>query len=178
VYRVEKVNTRLQLRIAKREGDRDRYEELRDRDGDEHQMAAWVQDLVYPDVWRLISHLTFSWECSIWSGQRCYEKFMRTHLPRVSYFYALEHNPGRDGFHVHALWADCQNVYRKEVWATWFQRYGRARIEPVRNFGDVADYCSKYVTKEGAWWDVKLQWHRRQKIQNAAFVLRPTDSLA
>jgi hypothetical protein len=24
----------------------------------------------------------------------------------------------------------------------------------------VADYCAKYVTKEGAWWNVKLLSHR------------------
>jgi hypothetical protein len=31
----------------------------------------------------------------------------------------------------------------------------------VNNRDDVADYCAKYVSKEGAWWDVKLQgrWH-------------------
>jgi hypothetical protein len=69
----------------------------------------------------------------------------------VSYFYALEQNPGRDGFHVHALWCDCKSKSRRAIWQTWFNRYGRARIEPVNNRDDVADYCAKYVTKEGAW---------------------------
>jgi hypothetical protein len=96
---------------------------------------------------------------------------MRRHLPQVSYFYALEQNPSRDGFHVHALWADTASVFRKEVWAAWFKRYGRARIEPVRSFEDVSGYCSKYVTKEGAWWNVKLQWHRIRAMHDTQFVL-------
>ncbi len=34
-------------------------------------------------------------------------------------------------------------------------------IEPVNNRDDVTDYCAKYVSKEGAWWNVKLlgRWH-------------------
>jgi len=102
------------------------------------EMGDWVHSLA---PWQVISHMTFAWEASIWSAQRCYEKFMRTEMRGVSYFYALEQNPGRDGYHVHAL---------------WFHRYGRARIEPVNNPDDVADYCAKYVTKEGSWWNVKL----------------------
>jgi hypothetical protein len=30
----------------------------------------------------------------------------------------------------------------------------------LNNRDDVADYCAKYVTKEGAWWNVKLLSHR------------------
>jgi hypothetical protein len=132
------------------------------------QMAEWVGKLA---PWQVISHLTFRWEASLDSGRRCYEKFMRRHLPHVSYFYALEENPGRDGFHVHALWSDAVGVFRKEAWASWFKRYGRARIEPVRNQGDVTDYCAKYVTKERAWWNVKLQWHRVQALNGTPYAL-------
>lgn len=58
------------------------------------EMGDWVHSLA---EWQVISHLTFSWEASIWSAQRCYEKFMRTEMRGVSHFYALEQNPGRDG---------------------------------------------------------------------------------
>ena len=85
---------------------------------------------------------------------------LRSELRGVSHFYALEQNPGRDGYHVHALWVDCKNLRRSDIWREWFARYGRNRIEPVRSPGDVADYCAKYVTKEGAWWNVKLLSHR------------------
>jgi hypothetical protein len=125
-------------------------------------MGDWVHSLA---PWQVISHLTFAWEASIWSAQRCYEKFMRIEMRGVSYFYALEENPGRDGFHVHALWCDCKNIRRTEIWEKWFHRYGRARIEPVNSRDDVADYCAKYVTKEGSWWNVKLLSHRHPSFK-------------
>ena len=92
------------------------------------EMGDWVNS---PAPWQVISHLTFSWEASIWSAARCYEKFMRTELRAVSYFYALEPNPGRDCYHAHALWVDCLNLGRTDIWEAWFKRFDRARIEPV-----------------------------------------------
>ena len=127
------------------------------------QMGDWVHSLA---PWQVISHMTFSWEASIESAQRCYEKFMRTEMRGVSYFYALEQNPNRDGFHVHALWCDCLNKSRREVWQSWFKRYGRARIEPINNRDDVADYCAKYVSKERSWWNVKLLGTRHPEFAN------------
>lgn len=125
------------------------------------EMGDWVHALA---PWQVIAHLTFSWEASLDSARRCYEKFMRQEMWGVSYFYALEQNPGRDGHHVHALWCDCLSKRRRDIWRRWFDRYGRARIEPVNNRNDVADYCAKYVTKEGAWWNLKLVGHRHPEM--------------
>ena len=125
------------------------------------EMADWVHSLA---PWQVISHLTFAWEASIWSAARCYEKFMRSELRGVSYFYAIEQNPSRDGHHIHALWVDCKNLRRRDIWREWFARYGRNRIEPVNSRDDVADYCAKDVTKEGAWWNVKLLSHRHPQF--------------
>lgn len=138
---------------------------------DARQMADWVNWLA---PWEVISHLTWRWESSLDSSRRTFERFMRRHLSRVSYFYALEQNPSRDGYHVHALWADAGSIFRREAWAAWFKRYGRARIEPVRSFEDVSGYCAKYVTKERAWYDVKLQWHRIQAMHGRPFKLEQT----
>jgi hypothetical protein len=121
------------------------------------QMAEWVHGLA---PWECIAHLTFRWEASFDSGRRGFEKFMAQRFPWMSYFYALEQNPGRLGCHVHALWSDTRNVYCREAWASWFDRYGRNKIELVRSKDDVASYCAKYVCKERAWWNVRLQWHR------------------
>lgn len=121
-------------------------------------MGDWVHSLA---PWEVISHMTFAWEASLYSARRCYEKFMKRELWGVSYFYALEQNPSRDGYHVHALWCDCKGRSRKLIWREWFGCYGRARIEPINSLNDVSDYCAKYVTKETAWWDVKLFSHRR-----------------
>jgi hypothetical protein len=120
------------------------------------EKGDWIRSLA---PWQVISHLTCSSEASIWSAQRRYEKFMRMGMRGVSYFYALEQNPGRDGYHAHTLWCDCKGKSRRTVWKTWFDRYGRNRVEPVNNRDDVADYCAKYVCKEGAWRNVKLLSH-------------------
>lgn len=117
------------------------------------ELGNWVASLA---PWRVIAHHTFVWEASIWSAQKSYERFMQRECKDVSYFYAVEQNPSRDGHHVHALWADCEGVQRSRIFERWKGRYGRNRIEPVRSVMDVTDYCSKYVTKEGAWWNVKV----------------------
>jgi hypothetical protein len=117
------------------------------------EMSFWVSGLAN---WRVIAHHTFAWEASIWAAQKSYEKFMAREVRDVSYFYAIEENPSRDGHHVHALWADCEGVHRSRIWERWKERYGRNRIEPVNSVNDVSDYCAKYVTKRGAWWDVKI----------------------
>lgn len=139
-----------------------------ERDADKMVMASWVHSLA---PWEVIAHLTFRWEVSLDAARRGYERFMHRSLPHLSYFHAEEQNPSRDGYHVHALWADCKTLYRREAWSKWFKRFGRARIEPVRSKGDVADYCSKYVTKEGSWWNVSLQWHRSQALRRQPFTL-------
>jgi hypothetical protein len=136
---------------------------------DKLQRVQWINELA---PWSVMATFTFRWHAGIYSAQRCFEKMMRRRLPGVSYYEAIEANPGRDGYHVHSLWADCQTVYRKEEWANWFKRYGRCQIEPVRNAGDVSDYASKYLAKDDAWWNVKLQWHRLQSISASNFVLR------
>jgi hypothetical protein len=122
-------------------------------DSQKLEMSAWVSGLAH---WQVIAHHTFVWEASIWSAQKSYEKFMKRECKDVSYFYACEENPSRDGHHVHALWADSTGVHRSHIWERWKERFGRNRIEPVKSRDDVVSYCSKYVTKEGAWWNVKL----------------------
>jgi hypothetical protein len=120
---------------------------------EQQEMASWVAGLA---PWSVIAHHTFVWEASIWSAQKSFEKFMARDCRDVSYFYAIEENPSRDGHHVHALWSNCEGVQRSRVWERWKERYGRNRIEPVRSVMDVTSYCAKYVTKEGAWWNVAI----------------------
>ena len=114
-------------------------------------MGDWVHSLA---PWQVISHLTFSWQASIWSAQRCYEKFMRTEMRGVSYFDALEENIRARWHHAHAFGVTAK-ASRGNTSGGWFEHSGRNRIEPVNKRDDVADYCAKYACKEGAWWDVK-----------------------
>jgi hypothetical protein len=116
------------------------------------EMARFVSSLA---KWKVFATHTFSWEASLWSSRRVYERFMKDSLPSLSYFYAVEQNPSRDGFHVHAMW-DSDLAPRKATHRDWLERYGRNRIEPVRDHQDVLDYCAKYVCKDGAWWDFRL----------------------
>lgn len=116
------------------------------------EMARFVNSLA---TWKVFATHTFSWEASLWSARRVYERFMSQALPGVSYFYAVEENPSRDGHHVHAIW-DSDQAPRKATHREWLKRYGRNRIEPVRGLTSVENYCAKYVCKEGAWWDFKL----------------------
>ena len=116
-------------------------------------MSVWVNGLA---KWEWIAHLTFRYEASLWSAQRQMEKFWVDVAEGLSWFYAIEQNPSRDGHHIHALIANPRELRRRAIWKAWFERYGRNRIEPVRSLDDVSCYCAKYVCKERAWWDVHL----------------------
>lgn len=116
-------------------------------------MSNWVHGLA---PWTVFGTFTFGWESSIDAATRAFERFMRKHAPDVSYFFAVERNPSRDGNHIHAVLADTEGMSRRAMWDAWFKRFGRARIEPCRSLDDVTGYCAKYVTKEGAWWNFKL----------------------
>jgi len=135
---------------------------------DKLQRVAWIQSLA---PWEVMATFTFAWEASLDSAVRCYERFVCRKVGRISYFMAVEGNPSRCGYHVHALWADCASLYRKEVHADWFSRYGRALIEPVRHVRDAESYASKYLTKPNGWWNVHLQWHRLRAISGESFAL-------
>ena len=127
------------------------------------EMGTWVHSLA---PWKVFATHTFCWESSLWSSRRVYERFMRQALPGVSYFYAIEQNPSRDGHHVHAMW-DSESAPRKATHREWLKRYGRNRIEPILSKGDVLKYCAKYVCKDGAWWDFKLSQSQRATIGGA-----------
>lgn len=139
---------------------------------DKRQRVQWIESLVAPDGWDVMCTFTFRWSASAASAQRVFTRWINRKLPQLSYFYAIEPNPSHDGNHVHSLWSDARGVYRREVWADAFQRWGRARVEPVRSKRDSSDYASKYLCKPNAWYDIKLQWHRLQKLHDVNFKLR------
>lgn len=138
---------------------------------DRLQRVRWIQEMASPGGWEVMATFTFRWESSLDSTRRIFEKWMRQRFCQVSYFYGIEENPSRDGCHVHALWADCRGVFRREAWANWFKRYGRAVVEPVRSKGDSAEYASKYLCKPNAWFNAHLQWHRLEALRGAKFSL-------
>lgn len=147
---------------------------------DDDALVAWLLAL---GPWDVIAHLTWRDKLcfyrdgtlkpvgiSEYAAARGVERFM-VDLPGVSYFYAVEKNPSRDGHHAHCLWGDCQNVFRKDQWAKWVKRHGRARIEPVHSDEDVSGYASKYVMKLPCWWNIRLRWHRWNGLHRVGFSL-------
>lgn len=144
------------------------------KDVDKLQRVQWIQTLA---DWQIMATGTFRWEASCMSAAKCFERWMAKKYCGVSYFYSIEAHPGGHGYHVHSLWADCRSVYRKEGWADWCKRFGWNQINPVRSKEDSASYAAKYLTKPAGWWNVKLQWHRLQAINNRNFVLRASEAM-
>jgi len=130
---------------------------------DKLQRAAWVRDLA---DWAVMATFTFRYErgVSCWSAMRIYVRTMQRRLPRVSYYVATEPNPSRDGHHIHALWADCGDVFRRDEWKHWFDRYGRNKIEPVHHPADAFGYASKYLCKAESLVEHKLAWKWRARL--------------
>lgn len=141
---------------------------------DKLQRVGWIESLAAPGGWEVMTTFTFRWEASADSARRVFTKWIRRELPGVSYFYAIEPNPSRDGHHLHSLWADCGEVITKrarsrdlvrsinglDVWRSRFDRWGRARVELVHSRKDSSAYASKYLCKPNAWYDVHLQSYR------------------
>ncbi|SRR6266404_5552349 len=120
--------------------------------------------------WEVFATHTFSRPRGLFEAGKIYEGFMDRVCPKVTHFYAVEKNPGGPGHHIHAMWADCEEVCRKAVWKQWFHQLGRNRIEPIRSSGGVRNYCVKYVLKEGALWWFRInnpQLHAKVALSHA-----------
>ena len=135
--------------------------ELRHRTTD-YQIAFsdWVQSAA---PWELFVTMTYRWEASPQSAARCFERFMRQEMRGVTYFYVVGRNSDGLGNHVHALWCDCGDRRRSEVWGKWFSRYGINRIEPIKSPLDVADYCANHLTEETLEWNIRLLGNRQSQ---------------
>jgi hypothetical protein len=135
---------------------------------DKMQKVEWIRKMA---DWEVMATFTFRWQASVWSAMRAYKKVMAKRLAGVSYYAVTERNPSRDGYHLHALWADCKTVSRKVEWQNWFEKYGRALIEPVKSADDVSGYASKYLAKEETHLEIVLRSHWRDKMHGTKFSL-------
>jgi hypothetical protein len=136
--------------------------ELRHKTADyQIQLSDWVQSVA---PWEIFVTMTYRWEASSGSAAKCFEKFMRQEMRGISYFYVVEQNPDGVGHHVHAVWCDCGDRLRTEIWQKWYERYGINRIEPIHSRENVTDYCAKHVTKETLHWNIRLLGNRRPNL--------------
>lgn len=75
--------------------------------------------------------------------------------PPCAYFIAVERGFG-GRVHSHGLLRlpDPPTPRRKDLWRSWFERYGRNRVLPYDRERGAAYYIAKYITKEPLGWDV------------------------
>jgi len=64
------------------------------------------------------------------------------------WFRARELHKHRTTTHFHALVGGVGNLSRRQAWRDWFDRNGRARIEPINSRDAVSVYVAKYVLKD------------------------------
>lgn len=124
---------------------------------EESEMIHFVHTLPRPLDWELFATITFRRRRDLFGSSHMYHRWMDCNLPRVSHFWAVERNPSGDGgYHIHALWAGTEDLQRTQVWKKAFNHFGVTRITPIVSNSDVTMYCTKYVTKENAIIDWKL----------------------
>ena len=120
---------------------------------DRVQLKAYVLGLA---PWKIFGTFTFSRPRDEFDAQRRYQAFMDRTCPRVSHFYAVERNPSSAGHHIHAVWANCDDIVRRDVWRQWFHQNGRNRIEPIKEQLGAAFYCAKYLIKGSVLWGQRI----------------------
>jgi hypothetical protein len=98
---------------------------------------------------------------------RCYRMFMDRVCPHVTWFAGCEPNPDysklNPGFHVHSMWAGCDDVHRNTANTLWREENGLCAIAPIRSKAAAATYCTKHLVKRGALYAWKVNdsqlWH-------------------
>ena len=129
------------------------------RPGEREALALWIQSSLGP--WTAFFTGTFEGEFSQAAACRAYERFMKKHYPKVTWFYCSEKNPNREGHHVHGLiYLFGAELRRDDMWKRWFDRFGRCKVEPIRSQEDVSDYVTKhlcgYLVKGDGWWNFQI----------------------
>ena len=126
-------------------------------DGTRETISEFMNTLA---PWQVFFTGTFSGEFTEAQTQRAFEKFMQRSYSEVTYFYVIEHNPSREGHHVHAVMYCGEPIWRDSMNQAWLGRFGYAKVEKIRSVQDVEAYCSKhvndYLTKGGGWWNYKI----------------------
>lgn len=80
-------------------------------------------------------------------------KYLRRRLPGVRGFVGAELHKSGD-VHLHGILGTVVPVTRTRVWRDLHDRFGYARLVPVRSAASVSEYCTKYVTKSLAEWGI------------------------
>ena len=116
-------------------------------------MAQWLSTMPW-DWW---CTLTFKTEYSPDAADRAFRRWtaeLRKDSPALGFF--VGHEIGRQGrLHLHALIGGLEtHVQRTVAWRRWFRRHGRAQLQPYDSDRGATNYAAKYVTKDGARWNI------------------------
>jgi hypothetical protein len=149
------------------------------------QTVEWVNTIAEPiGGWRVAADCTFG--SGDWPGRRrgsrrdrrdllvstrkrgfdpddalrCFRMFMDRVLPDVTWFAGVEPNPDHSrlnpGFHLHSMFAGCEDIHRNTAARKWREENGLCKITPIRNLEASTAYCTKHLVKRGALYGWKV----------------------
>ena len=123
-------------------------------------LVDWIESIT---DWTTKLDMTFEWNCDEFTAKKIYTKWMEKELPGSTFLYSIERDPLQDkvantrqglnqACHVHAISDTNWDILkakkgelRKDHWQNWFSRYGRCRIDPVKNSTAATGYALKKV---------------------------------
>jgi len=139
----------------------------------EIEIGDWIANLPSPDLWKIFHTATFSPvnPCrSPWQAVDRYRRFMQERDRRnVTWIAGIEPNPDHThlnpGYHIHAMWAGAEGVWRTSSFARWAEQWGNNRLERIKQTEHVRRYVAKYCLKDGALWDIEINDPRLYRQQ-------------
>lgn len=102
--------------------------------------------------WDYFGTFTFAESYSGNGARRAFERFIKSYeiRPVQCAFYGIEKGTRYGRVHLHSLLQYSPEHRRsaKHIWAKWFEKYGRARVEEPDSQTSVASYTAKYTSKD------------------------------
>lgn len=113
----------------------------------QEQYANWLSK----ETWDYFFTGTFRFEdISANGARRCVQRFFRGFTTLELGVLFIESGKLYGKVHLHGLlrFRTGQRPTARTIWARWFDRYGRAKVEEIESAEAVSNYCCKYVTKQ------------------------------
>lgn len=116
-------------------------------------LAEWLETF----KWTFFLTVTFRWWARPEQAQSHFEYVRRAlarYHPERLFLGAELHKKG--DLHLHGIYAEGDGAYTPgfgtpraiDIWSLLYKRFGRSKVEAVRNPAAVVSYCTKYVTKQ------------------------------
>jgi len=82
----------------------------------------------------------------------------------IEYMLAIERFKSGDFTHCHFLINGGEGLTYRQVGETWFDRYGRVKIEGYQKDKGANYYLTKYITKDLCDWDLRINANKSHKL--------------